>query len=94
MDKNHFERARDWLAQSETVVAFSGAGLSAESGLATFRDPDAESLWARFDPTELASPEGFAANPQRVIEWYRWRRQTLAGANSAGLANSVIARAG
>ena len=72
------ERAREWLAQSHSVAAFSGAGLSAESGLATFRDPDTDALWSRFDPTELASPEGFAANPGRVVDWYNWRRAKLA----------------
>jgi len=60
------------------VAAFSGAGLSAESGLATFRDPDRDALWSRFDPTELASLQGFEANPQRVIDWYDWRRSNYA----------------
>jgi hypothetical protein len=50
------------------VAAFSGAGLSAESGLSTFRDPDPDALWSRFDPTELASVAGFEANPERVID--------------------------
>lgn len=67
-------RAREVLARSPRVAAFSGAGLSAESGLSTFRDPDPDALWSRFDPTELASLAGFEANPERVIEWYRWRR--------------------
>lgn len=71
--------ARKILSQSRTVAAFSGAGLSAESGLSTFRDPDPDSLWARFDPTELASVQGFEANPERVINWYNWRRRTQAG---------------
>jgi len=71
-------RARDILAQSPRVAAFSGAGLSAESGLATFRDPDTDALWSRFDPTELASLEGFEANPGRVIDWYNWRRSKYA----------------
>jgi NAD-dependent deacetylase len=48
-------QARELLARSQRVAAFSGAGLSAESGLATFRDPDPDALWSRFDPTELAS---------------------------------------
>jgi NAD-dependent deacetylase len=74
------EAAREVLAQSRTVAAFSGAGLSAESGLATFRDPDGDGLWSRFDPTELASAAGFEANPQRVIDWYNWRRAGLAAA--------------
>ena len=61
------------------MAAFSGAGLSAESGLSTFRDPDSDALWSRFDPTELASIQGFQANPQRVIDWYAWRRRQHAG---------------
>ncbi len=68
-------QARALLARCHRVAAFSGAGLSAESGLATFRDPDPDSLWSRFDPTELASAAGFEANPQRVIDWYNWRRR-------------------
>jgi len=60
------------------VAAFSGAGLSAESGLATFRDPDRDALWSRFDPMELASLQGFEANPRRVIDWYAWRRRNYA----------------
>jgi NAD-dependent deacetylase len=71
------QAARELLAASRAVAAFSGAGLSAESGLSTFRDPDGDALWARFDPTELASVAGFEANPQRVIDWYNWRRARL-----------------
>jgi NAD-dependent deacetylase len=72
------EAAREILAHSARVAAFSGAGLSAESGLATFRDPDSDALWSRFDPTELASLEGFEADPRRVIDWYNWRRSRYA----------------
>ena len=72
------QKARDLLKNSARVAAFSGAGLSAESGLATFRDPDPESLWSRFDPAELASVSGFETNPERVIDWYNWRRGILA----------------
>lgn len=72
-------RARDLLAGSTRVAAFSGAGLSAESGLATFRAPDSDALWSRFDPMELASLDGFEANPERVIDWYNWRRGLYAG---------------
>ena len=71
------EQGRALLSDSTRVAAFSGAGLSAESGLSTFRDPHPDALWSRFDPTELASPEGFAANPEQVIEWYNWRRARL-----------------
>lgn len=69
---------RDWLARCRRVAAFSGAGLSADSGLATFRDPDTDALWSRFDPTRLASPEAFAADPELVIDWYNWRRRRYA----------------
>ena len=66
--------AREMLAASARVAAFSGAGLSADSGLATFRDPDTDALWSRFDPIQLASLEGFEADPETVIDWYNWRR--------------------
>lgn len=71
-------QARALLSEAGQVTAFSGAGLSAESGIATFRDTETDALWSRFDPMELASPEGFAANPERVIDWYAWRRVKLA----------------
>ena len=72
-------QARELLARSQRVAVFSGSGLSAESGLATFRDPDPDALWSRFDPTELASVDAFEAHPERVIDWYNWRRSVLAG---------------
>lgn len=50
----------------------SGAGISAESGVPTFRD-DKNGLWARFDPYELASIDGWLQNPDRVWGWYLWR---------------------
>ncbi|HRP62548.1 MAG TPA: NAD-dependent protein deacylase [Phycisphaerales bacterium] len=72
------ERARRRIHDAAYCVSFSGAGLSAESGVATFRDPDG--LWAKHDPMRLASPEGFADDPQTVIEWYAHRRRTIARA--------------
>lgn len=67
------DEAREWLAAARRPVSFSGAGLSAESGIATFRDPDGE--WARVDPARMASPEGFEADPRTVIAWYNTRRE-------------------
>lgn len=58
------------------VMVLTGAGISAESGLATFRDP-LTGYWSRFNPDELASREGFAANPRRVWAWYAQRRQKM-----------------
>ncbi|MHC4099342.1 MAG: Sir2 family NAD-dependent protein deacetylase, partial [Planctomycetota bacterium] len=55
------ETARRIIKQAQRVVSFSGAGLSAESGVGTFRD--AGGLWTKYDPTRLASPQGFAEDP-------------------------------
>ena len=54
------------------VTVLSGAGISAESGVPTFRD-DKNGLWARFDPYELSSVQGWERNPERVWGWYLWR---------------------
>ena len=85
--------ARAILAGSHRVAAFSGAGLSAESGLATFRDPDTDALWSRFDPIELASVPGFEANPERVIDWYNWRRGRYAGVRPNAAHRALAAQA-
>ena len=69
--------AKKILEKAHSPVCFSGAGLSAESGISTFRDTETHALWGRFNPTELASPEGFAAHPKRVLDWYAWRRQCV-----------------
>ncbi|GIV55037.1 MAG: NAD-dependent protein deacylase [Candidatus Kapaibacterium sp.] len=69
------EHVRTRLARAERIAVLTGAGISAESGVPTFRDPDG--LWARFRPEELASMEGFLANPERVWQWYQHRRHVL-----------------
>jgi NAD-dependent deacetylase len=55
------------------LAVLTGAGMSAESGIATFRDA-LTGLWSRFDPAQLASAEGFRADPQLVWDWYAERR--------------------
>jgi NAD-dependent deacetylase len=60
-------------------VALTGAGISAESGVPTFRG--AEGFWSRFRPEDLATPQAFASNPKLVWEWYLYRRQLIAQAN-------------
>ncbi len=60
------------------VFALTGAGVSAESGLGTFRDTGG--IWARFDPMKLATPEAFAADPEAVHAFYNARRRNLVGA--------------
>ncbi len=69
------------------VVVFTGAGISAESGVPTFRDAQS-SLWSQFDPMKMASPEGFLENSKQVLDWYAWRRNLIAQAqpNAAHLA--------
>src|SRR6266478_2629443 len=75
------------LACAKSVVVLTGAGVSAESGVPTFRDAQT-GLWARFKPEELATPRAFLNNPRLVWEWYDWRRKLVADArpNPAHLA--------
>ena len=74
----------DAVRDAEWITVFSGAGMSAESGIGTFRDAQT-GLWERFDPTQLASPEGWAADPALVWGWYQWRaRQVRDAAPNAG----------
>jgi NAD-dependent deacetylase len=68
---------RDLLARAARVVVFTGAGVSAESGLPTFRG--AGGLWKTFRAEELATPRAFARDPRLVWEWYGWRRGIVAG---------------
>ena len=72
-------RAAEIVAGARSVVVSTGAGMSKESGIPTFRDA-MEGLWARFDPQELATEAGFRAAPRRVWSWYAWRRNKVAGA--------------
>ena len=69
-------RARGWLRDATRVVVFTGAGVSAESGIPTFRDA-MTGLWARFDPETLATEAGFRADPALVWRWYAERRAAV-----------------
>lgn len=71
------EAAAALLRDAERVLVLSGAGISAESGIPTFRGAQT-GLWAQFSPQDLATPEAFATNPERVWGWYRWRRTLIA----------------
>jgi NAD-dependent deacetylase len=66
----------DRLATAHSVVVFTGAGISAESGVPTFRG--AEGIWSKFKPEELATMNAFLRNPQLVWDWYAYRRKILA----------------
>lgn len=67
------------LRDARRVVVLTGAGISAESGVPTFRDA-MTGLWARFRPEDLATPEAFERDPKLVWEWYAWRRELVAQA--------------
>jgi NAD-dependent deacetylase len=62
------------LRNAGRVAVLTGAGVSAESGLPTFRHAQT-GLWSRYNPTELATPEAFLRNPRLVWDWYAYRRQ-------------------
>jgi NAD-dependent deacetylase len=62
------------LRNATRIVALTGAGISAESGLATFRDAQT-GLWSKFKLEELAKADAFRRNPKLVSDWYAWRRE-------------------
>jgi NAD-dependent deacetylase len=66
-----------WVRAAQHIVVLSGAGMSAESGVPTFRDAQT-GLWANFRPEELATEEAFRANPEMVWDWYAMRREMVA----------------
>jgi NAD-dependent deacetylase len=72
------QAAREWLEAATAVAVLTGAGISAESGIPTFRGP--AGLWRQNRPEDLATPQAFARNPRLVWEWYDWRRSFIAKA--------------
>jgi NAD-dependent deacetylase len=70
------DRLLERLAGSRSILVLTGAGMSAESGIPTFRDAQT-GIWSQYRPEELATPEAFAANPGRVWQWYEKRRRTV-----------------
>jgi NAD-dependent deacetylase len=73
------------------IFVLTGAGVSAESGLGTFRDKKGEGIWARFDPMKLATPEGFERDPEAVLAFYDQRRRNMRGA-APNAAHFALAR--
>lgn len=67
------------LKSAKKVAVLTGAGVSAESKIPTFRDA-MTGLWAKYEPTELATPQAFARDPKLVWDWYAWRRELVADA--------------
>jgi len=91
------DAVRHRLQRAAKVCVLTGAGMSAESGIPTFRDA-LTGLWSRFDPAQLASEDGFRANPQLVWDWYAERRdgvrRTQPNAGHHALAAFALTRQG
>ncbi|GAB3833914.1 NAD-dependent deacylase [Dactylosporangium cerinum] len=91
MDTDALLGAAAILAEARRVVVFTGAGISAESGVPTFRD-DLTGLWALYEAEELATPEAFHRDPDLVWGWYEWRRNRVRRAepNAGHFATAAI----
>jgi NAD-dependent deacetylase len=72
------DEIRGWLESARSIAVLTGAGISAESGIPTFRGPGG--LWREYRPEDLATPQAFARDPKLVWEWYDWRRGLIARA--------------
>lgn len=83
-------QARQWLHAATHVAVLTGAGVSAESGVPTFRETHT-GYWAQFDPQEMASEAGFRAHPERVWQWYAYRRRLLAAVQPNAAHQSLAA---
>jgi NAD-dependent deacetylase len=70
------DRVAERLRTATRIAVLTGAGISAESGIPTFREAQT-GLWERFRPEDLASPDAFARDPKTVWDWYRWRRELV-----------------
>lgn len=79
VDTAQLKRAARALRDAKRIVVLTGAGVSKESGVPTFRDA-MDGLWARFNPEELATREAYSANPKLVWDWYEYRRDMVRGA--------------
>src|SRR5262249_60222824 len=80
------QQSKEWIQQATGIAVLTGAGISAESGVPTFRGDGG--LWKDYKTEDLATPEAFLRDPRLVWEWYDWRRQAIATAkpNPAHLA--------
>jgi NAD-dependent deacetylase len=87
------ERLVEALRHATNVVVLTGAGVSAESGIPTFRDKHA-GLWEKFDATELATPSAFQRDPALVWGWYEWRRMLVLRAEPNPAHRAIAAMAG
>jgi NAD-dependent deacetylase len=77
------------LQSARRVVVSTGAGISAESGIPTFREAQT-GLWAQYDPEELATPQAFERNPRLVWDWYAWRRKLVQAADPNSAHHALV----
>ncbi len=87
------QEVRGWVRSARRIAVLTGAGMSAESGVPTFRDAQT-GLWAQFDPQQLATEDAFRADPTRVWDWYAYRRELIAKVqpNAGHVALAAFAR--
>ncbi len=92
IDEASAAMVREWLTAAASVAVLTGAGISAESGIPTFRGPGG--LWRTYRAEDLATPQAFARDPQLSWEWYDWRRANIATAqpNAGHLALAELER--
>jgi NAD-dependent deacetylase len=83
----------DALRAAQHVCVLTGSGISAESGVPTFREAQT-GLWEQYDPHELATPEAFQRDPELVWRWYRWRRDLVAGVGPNAGHHALVTLAG
>lgn len=86
-------QARAWVASAERIMVLTGAGVSAESGVATFRDA-LTGLWEKFKPEDMATEAAYRKHPRMVWDWYQERRERVLQAqpNPAHLAIAALAK--
>jgi NAD-dependent deacetylase len=85
---NALEEARGRVQRARSVAVLTGAGISADSGVPTFRGQDG--LWRSFRAEDLATPEAFARDPRLVWEWYGWRRELIATKNPNAAHHALV----
>lgn len=83
----------DALRAAQHVCVLTGSGISAESGVPTFREAQT-GLWEQYDPHELATPEAFQRDPALIWRWYRWRRELVAGVEPNAGHHALVTLAG
>jgi NAD-dependent deacetylase len=77
------------IGHADWITVLTGSGVSAESGIPTFRDAQS-GLWANYDPEQLATPQAFERNPELVWNWYQWRRELIGAARPNAAHHALV----